>query len=180
VEADPEIYGGGSLMTSAAPLELFRRLSNGLYVVGVAHGDRRDAFTAAWITQVSFDPLLLALSINPTHASYPILTAAGGFTVSILRRGQLELARHFGTQSGREVDKLAGQRWQAGPGGAPVLLDAAAYLECRVTARHVAGDHELVVAQVAGGQVFAPDAEPMTYGETGNLDGSAELYPRSF
>jgi flavin reductase (DIM6/NTAB) family NADH-FMN oxidoreductase RutF len=180
MEAGSEIHAGRGLIMSDAPQELFRRLTNGLYVVGVAHGDKRDAFTAAWITHVSFDPLLLVLSINPTHASYPILTAAGLFTVSILRRGQLELARHFGTQSGRAVDKLAGQRWQAALGGAPVLLDAAAYLECRVTARHTAGDHELVVAQVVDGRVFDPEAEPMTYGETGNLDGSAELYPESF
>ncbi len=162
------------------PLELFRRLTNGLYVVGVAHGDQRDAFTAAWITQVSFDPLLLALSINPTHTSYPILTAAGVFSVSILRRGQLELARHFGTQSGRAIDKLAGQRWQAALEGTPVLLDAAGYLECRVFARHTAGDHELILARVVGGRVLVPEAEPMTYGDTGNLDGSAELYPPSF
>jgi flavin reductase (DIM6/NTAB) family NADH-FMN oxidoreductase RutF len=165
---------------SDAPLELFRRLGNGLYVVGVADGSRRNAFTAAWITQVSFDPLLLALSINRTHASYPILKASGVFGVSILRRGQLELARHFGTQSGREVDKLAGQRWQAALGGAPILLDAAAYLECRVVDHHTAGDHELVQGQVVGGRVLAPEADPMTYGETGNLDGSAELYPERF
>jgi flavin reductase (DIM6/NTAB) family NADH-FMN oxidoreductase RutF len=162
------------------PLELFRRLTNGLYVVGVAHGEQRDAFTAAWITQVSFDPLLLALSINPAHASYPILQAAGVFGVSILRRGQLDLARHFGTQSGRTVDKLAGQRWQAALGGAPVLLDAAAYLECRVIDSHVAGDHELVLAEVVGGRVLAAEAAPMTYAETGDLDGSAELYPTTF
>jgi orotidine 5'-phosphate decarboxylase subfamily 1 len=165
---------------SNPPLELFRRLTNGLYVVGAAHAGQRDAFTAAWITQVSFDPLMLALSINPTHASYPILMAAGVFSVNILRRGQLELARHFGTQSGRAVDKLAGQRWQAGLGGAPVLSDVAAYLECRVVGRHAAGDHEVILGQVVGGRVLAPDATPMTYGETGNLDGSAELYPQSF
>ena len=163
-----------------APLELMRRLTNGVYVVGVAHADRRNAFTAAWVTQVSFDPLLLALSINPAHASYPLLCSAGVFAVSVLRRGQLELARHFGTQSGRTVDKLAGQRWQAALGGAPVLLDAAAYLECRVTIRHAAGDHDLVVAQVVGGQVLDSGAAPMTYGETGSLDGSAELYPATF
>ena len=163
-----------------APLELFRRLTNGLYVVGVADGDRRDAFTAAWITQVSFDPLLIALSINPTHASYPILEATGVFSVSVLRRGQFELARHFGTQSGRAVDKLAGQRWHAALEGLPVLLDAAAYLECRVTSRHAAGDHELVLARVVGGRVLAPEASLMTYAECGNLDGSAELYPDRF
>jgi flavin reductase (DIM6/NTAB) family NADH-FMN oxidoreductase RutF len=165
---------------SDPPLELFRRLTNGLYIIGVADGDRRDAFTAAWITQVSFDPLLLALSVNPTHASYPILNAAGVFGLSILRRGQLELARHFGTQSGRVVDKLAGQRWRPALEGAPVLLDAAAYLECRVVSRHAAGDHVLVLAQVVGGQVLAPEAAPMTYAETGDLDGSAELYPATF
>jgi flavin reductase (DIM6/NTAB) family NADH-FMN oxidoreductase RutF len=165
---------------SDTPLDLFRRLTNGLYVVGVAHGDRRDAFTAAWITQVSFQPLLLALSINPTHASYPILAAGGVFSVNILRHGQLEPARHFGTQSGRETDKLAGRRWSPGLEGVPILLDAAAYLECRVSARHPAGDHELVLGRPVGGRVLDPAAQPMTYAETGNLDGSADLYPASF
>jgi flavin reductase (DIM6/NTAB) family NADH-FMN oxidoreductase RutF len=165
---------------SDAPIELFRRLTHGLYVVGVAHEGRRDGFTAGWITQVSFQPLLLALSINPTHASYPLLVGGGGFTVNVLRRGQFELARHFGTLSGRDTDKLAGQRWAPGPGGAPILLDAAACLECRVSARHSVGDHELVVGQVTGGRVLDTQAAPMTYAETGNLDGSAELFPGSF
>ena len=165
---------------SDRPLELCRRLTNGLYVVGVAHGAQLDGFTAAWITQVSFNPLLLALSINPTHASYPILIAAGTFAVSVLGRGQIELARHFGTQSGRAVDKLAYRRWQTAPGGAPVLLDALAYLECRVFGRHAAGDHELVLGEVVGGRVLVPDALPMTYADTENLDGSAALYPATF
>jgi len=39
---------------------LFQRLTQGVYVVGVAHGQVRNAFTAAWVMQVSFDPLLLA------------------------------------------------------------------------------------------------------------------------
>jgi flavin reductase (DIM6/NTAB) family NADH-FMN oxidoreductase RutF len=51
---------------------LFKRLTQGVYVVGLAHGEKRNAFTAAWIMQVSFDPLLLALSINPQHSSYQL------------------------------------------------------------------------------------------------------------
>jgi flavin reductase (DIM6/NTAB) family NADH-FMN oxidoreductase RutF len=62
---------------------LFHRLSYGVYVVGVAAGDRRDGFTAAWVMQASFDPLLLALSINSSNASYELLHAGGGFTVNI-------------------------------------------------------------------------------------------------
>ena len=88
--------------------DLFRRLTAGVYVVGVADGGRRNAFTAAWLMQVSFDPLLLALSINPGHASFPLLVGGDGFAVSVLSCDQLDLARHFGTRSGRETDKLAG------------------------------------------------------------------------
>ena len=162
------------------PLSLLRRLTNGLYVVGVAHGIKRGGFTAAWITQVSFDPLLIALSVNPEHASFPLLTGAGGFAISILGQGQLELARHFGTQSGRSIDKFATQRWQPAAGGAPVLSDAIGYLDCRIVACHPAGDHKLVLAQVVGGSILTQDALPMTYAETGNLDGSAALYPPEF
>ena len=66
--------------------DLFRRLTTGVYVIGVAAGERRNAFTAAWLTPVSFDPLLLALSVNPEHFSYPLLVGGGGFVVNVLRR----------------------------------------------------------------------------------------------
>jgi flavin reductase (DIM6/NTAB) family NADH-FMN oxidoreductase RutF len=61
-----------------------------VYVVGAAQDERRDAFTAAWVMQTSFDPLLLALSINPQNASYPLLRASRAFTISVLKRGRGE------------------------------------------------------------------------------------------
>lgn len=164
----------------AHPVDLFRRLTNGVYVVGVAHGSERNAFTAAWITQVSFDPLLIALSVNPEHASYPLLVGARAFTVSILAADQIEVARHFGTQSGRDVDKLAGQPWAPTPAGIPFLSNAVGYLECQVMAEHEAGDHQLVLATVTGGDLLSPGAEVLGYRDTGNVDGSADLYPPSF
>jgi len=159
--------------------DLFRRLNAGVYVVGVADGERRNAFTAAWLMQVSFDPLLLALSVNPGHASFPLLVGGGGFAVSVLSRDQLDLARHFGTRSGRETDKLAGVSWRAGRTGAPILADAVAYLECRLTERVPAGDHEIVIARPVAGELLLPDAIPLTYADTGDLDGGRELYPAS-
>ena len=156
---------------------LCRQLSFGVYVVGAAEDERRDAFTAAWLMQASFDPLLLALSINPRNASYSLLMASGAFTVSVLKRGQLELARRFGTRSVPESDKLAGVRWHPGRSGAPVLDEALAYFDCELTQSFRAGDHELVIGRVIDGRVLAPDAVPMTYAETGDMDGSSALYP---
>jgi flavin reductase (DIM6/NTAB) family NADH-FMN oxidoreductase RutF len=159
---------------------LFRRLTNGVYVVGAADGDTRNAFTAAWVMQVSYDPLMLALSINPEHATYSLVHANRAFTVNVLKSGALDLARRFGTRSGRDVDKLAGVRWRAGRSGAPVLHDALAYFDCEVVGSAPAGDHELVVARVIDGQILDATATPMTYAETGDLDGSGFLYPASF
>ncbi|HEV2086149.1 MAG TPA: flavin reductase family protein [Gemmatimonadales bacterium] len=159
---------------------LFHRLSYGVYVVGVAAGDRRDGFTAAWVMQASFDPLLLALSINSTNASYELLHASGGFTVNVLKQGQLDLARRFGTRSGRDEDKLAGIRWRPGRSGAPILEQALAYFDCELAGRHRAGDHELVLGRVVDGKILDPDAAPLTYADTGDMDGSADLYPTSF
>ena len=155
---------------------LFRTLSTGVYVVGVSDGERRSAFTAAWVTQASFDPLLIVVSVNPQNASYDILRTGGVFTVNVLRRGQLELARRFGTTSGRDHDKFAGVSWHPGGNGAPVLDDALAYFECEVQNYHPAGDHELVVGRVAVGHLVDPDAAPMLYAETGDMDGSAALF----
>jgi flavin reductase (DIM6/NTAB) family NADH-FMN oxidoreductase RutF len=159
---------------------LFRRLTLGVYVVAVADGRRRDAFTAAWITQVSFDPLLLAVSINPDNASYEVLHAGGSFTVNVLKQSQLELARRLGTSSGREEDKLAGIRSRRGRTGAPILEEALAYFDCELMGRTRAGDHELVLGRVVDGEILDPEATPLTYAETGDMDGSSALYPRAF
>jgi flavin reductase (DIM6/NTAB) family NADH-FMN oxidoreductase RutF len=160
--------------------ELFHRLTAGVYVVGVAAGGKQDAFTAAWVTQVSFDPLLLALSINPGNASYPLLHAGGGFAVSVLKEGQLELARRFGTRSGRDGDKLAGVPWRPARNGAPILEAALAYFDCKLAGQMRAGDHELVLGRVTDGKVLDRTAEPLEYAETGEMDGSSSLFPKHF
>jgi flavin reductase (DIM6/NTAB) family NADH-FMN oxidoreductase RutF len=156
---------------------LFRKLTLGVYVIGVSDGERKDAFTAAWIMQASFNPLLLAISINPDNASYELLHASGCFTVNVLKQGQMELARHFGTKSGRDQDKLERMRTRPGRAGSPILEDALAYFECEVEGRTRAGDHELVLGRVVDGRILDAKAAPLTYADTGNMDGSSELYP---
>jgi flavin reductase (DIM6/NTAB) family NADH-FMN oxidoreductase RutF len=165
-------------MTDVA--DLFRRVTTGVYVIGVAEGERRNAFTAAWLTQVSFEPLLLALSVNPEHASYPLLLGGGGFVVNVLRRDQIHLAEIFGTRSGRDQDKLADIPWLPAPSGAPILTQAIAWLDCRLHDRLRAGAHEIVIAHPVAGKLVAPDGIPLLYADTGELDGSRELYPESF
>jgi len=161
---------------SESLVALMRRLTLGVYVIGVCDGARPNAFTACSVMPVSFDPVLLALAMGHDHASLPMLRASGHFTVNVLGQGQLQLAQHFGASSGREQDKLAGTRWSASAAGAPLLAEALACLTCEVRSSMRAGDHELFVARVTRGVIRAHDATPLTYADTGDMDGSARLY----
>ena len=159
--------------------ELFRRVTLGVYVVGAAHEGRRGAFTAAWVVQASYDPPLLAVSVNPQNVTHAILKASGAFVVNVLKQGQLDLARRFGAPPESGLDKLASVAWQPGHRGAPILQDALAHFDCDVAGSLAAGDHELVLGRVVGGQILDMQAAPLTYSETGSMDQSDSLYPGS-
>jgi flavin reductase (DIM6/NTAB) family NADH-FMN oxidoreductase RutF len=160
---------------SESIVALFQRLTLGVYVVGVAHGESRNAFTAAWIMQVSYEPLLLALSINRNHSSYLLLMEGRSFSVNVLKKGQLDLAEHYGRSA--QADKLALTDWTTDRLGLPLLREALAWFECRVVSEYPAGDHVLVLGRVIDGKLLDSEAEPMCYRETGAMDGASILYP---
>ena len=159
------------------PVELFRRLTCGVYVVTVSHDGRRGGFTAAWVTPVSFDPLMVAVSINAGNATWALIEKGHRFAINVLESGQHDVARRFGLQSGRDVDKFSGVRTLTASDGSLILADAVSWLGCRVDQHLPAGDHLVVIARVVSGDVLNATAAPMRYAETGNMDGSVELYP---
>ncbi|MGZ5013807.1 MAG: flavin reductase family protein [Methylobacter sp.] len=151
---------------------LVKQISLGVYVIGVGKGERQNAFTAACVMQVSFDPLLLAISINPKHYSYQLLQESGVCTVNVLGQEQYALAEHFG----RSVkDKMAGFQWQQAETGAPVLSESLAYFDCQVSHYTDAGDHKIAVCKVVAAAKLN-QGTPMLYSQTGDMDGSSELY----
>ena len=158
--------------------DLFKQLTHGVYVIGVGREGRRNAFTAAAVMHVSFDPLLLALSVHPHHASYQMLKEGGVFSVNVLRADQQDLARHFGSPA--STDKLAAVPWHVECTGAPLLDDVPAYFECTFNHECPAGDHRLIVGQVVGGAWLDHSATPMNYRDTGDMDSSSRLYPDRF
>ncbi|MGH8232447.1 MAG: flavin reductase family protein [Steroidobacteraceae bacterium] len=161
---------------------LFRHITLGVHVVGVAHAGRQDAYTAASVMQVSYRPLMLAISIHPEHASYELLHAAQTFSVNVLAHNQIELARQFGTrsQSSPGTDKMRAHRWRRGKLGAPILPKALAFFDCAVQSETPAGDHRVIVGRVLDGAILNKNGIPLAYADTGELDGSAALFPEGF
>lgn len=161
---------------------LLMTVTQGVYVVGVGEGGLLNAFTASSIMQVSIRPPMLALAVNPSNASYPLLVESGVFAVTVLRHDQCALADFFGNRSARDENKLRTVPWHAARSGAPILEEGLAYLDCRVVSKHPAGDHVMILAEITGGNFLCSDikrshAKPLRYDEVGDMDGSDELLP---
>ncbi|MFI3199481.1 MAG: flavin reductase family protein [Methylococcaceae bacterium] len=154
------------------PEALFKQISHGVYVIGVTDGTHQNAFTAAWVMQVSFNPLLLAISINPEHYSYQLLQAGGVCTVNVLGQKHYAIAEHFGRSAN---DKMTGFQWQKDKTGAPILSESLAYFDCQVSHYTDAGDHKIAICKVVSAARLN-DGHPLLYKQTGAMDGSSELY----
>ncbi len=152
---------------------LLKYLTHGVYVVGVVDGEHTNAFTAAWVMQVSFAPVMLALSINPEHYSYQLLKQGKACSINVLGQQQMTMAAHFG-QSGIK-NKMAQGNWSVALTGVPFLQDSLVYFDCKVRNEVAAGDHQLVICEVMEARQLNAGVA-MLYNNTGNMDNSTELY----
>ena len=144
-----------------------RKIPHGVYIVGVKQGAQLNAFTATWLTQVSFTPPLIALGIKKDSHSLEMIKQDRVFSVNLLGKGQKAIAEHFVKPATVVGEKLKDMRHRPGKTGAPILEEAIAYVECEV--REIAnaqGDHAIVIGEVV--EAGVPKDEPaLTLMDTG-------------
>lgn len=107
---------------------------------GVPHGMTANSFTS-----VSCDPPLVLLCIDHRTTILPAFRAGIHFGINVLGEEQRQLSVRF-AQKGR--DRFDGIPWTAGQTGVPLLEDALACFECRITQRVTAGDHDIFIGEV--------------------------------
>ena len=153
-------------MDPATKKQALRLFTYGLYVVMCDDGEKANAFTANWLTQVSFEPPMLAVSVENNTKSLPMILQSGKFTVNVLRSGQRELAGKLGKSAMQHPDKLAGVEYIPGSNGCPVLRDALAWVACEVRHTVEAGDSTVIIVEVVDVGMLG-EGQPLTMNEAG-------------
>ena len=144
---------------------LLRRYPHGVAVLTVDAEGERLGLTVDSLVSLSLEPPLVGVAINPQSAMHELLRTAGGFALSLLAQGQGWLAQHFA----RGVPPIAlwhGIASREGAAGAPLLVGALGWLECRTAAEHEVGDHTLFVGEVLSVELGEP-APPLIHFEAG-------------
>ncbi len=138
-------------------------MPSGLYVVGSRDGDRRNAMTLNWASQVSSEPKLVAVSIEKEAFTCELIAAGGTFSLCLIDRDDRAIVRKFTKPV--EVDVAArtlnGFGFHDGSTGVPVLDQAAAWFECLVRQSVDLGSHTLFVGEVVDAGFQKPEETPV-------------------
>jgi flavin reductase (DIM6/NTAB) family NADH-FMN oxidoreductase RutF len=118
-------------------------------------------FTCQSFYSVSIDPPLISFSVMKTSTTYPVIRAAGKFSVSVLSQRHHAVSRQMGR---RGEEKWAGVQLGRTRRGNPVLADSLMWLDCDLRDEHEAGDHLIVVGIVTEiAPVAEKEADPLLF-----------------
>lgn len=153
VMANPDGARGAPAPPGADAEQDQRVLRNALgrYATGVAIVMTRTdqaalvGMTINSFSSASLTPPLVLWSMQSDANSAPSFRAAKGFTISVLKSTHEDIARLCARKDG--VAALGDYLIDA-PSGLPRLMDACAWFDCRTVARHLAGDHEILVGHI--------------------------------
>jgi len=151
-------------LTMNIALQLFHKISYGLYIIASKKDKKFNGQIANTVFQLTSEPIKIAVSINKQNLTHEFIKQSRIFSVSILsKETPMKFIGHFGFKSGREVDKFKDINYKLGINGAPIVLDnCLGYLEAKVINEIDIGTHTLFIGEVVAAEIMR-DIEPITY-----------------
>lgn len=142
------------------------KLSYGVFVLSSKSGDKVNACVTNTCIQAANDPVRIAISVLNTNLTCDYIKDSGVFSVSVLDKTCIfDTIKHFGMQSGRDVNKFEGVKLPLDLNGVPYLpWSTNSVLSAKVTESIDLGTHTLFIAEVEDMKVLS-DNEPLTYAD---------------
>ncbi len=142
----------------------FFKIGYGLYVLSVRENNRDNACIINTVCQVTMSPSRITLAVNKQNLTHDILRRTGIFNISILtQKAPFDIFKHFGYQSGNNVDKFMGRSDPRAENGVIYLPDYTnAILEGKIITETDLGSHTLFLAEITDTKVLS-DEPSVTY-----------------
>jgi flavin reductase len=137
--------------------------ATGVTVITSQCGDRSYGMTANAFTSLSLDPPLVLVCVKGGTEGSQIIEENGVFAVNVLSAEQEPISRYFSSKERPRGRAAFGEiSHRSGTTGSPILDGVAAFLDCRVTAQHSAGDHVIFIGEVLA-LGFDPGVLPLLF-----------------
>ncbi len=142
----------------------FYKLSYGLFLLTAKQEEKENGCIINTAIQCASEPKQISICVINNNFTCDMINKTGAFNVSVLAESTpFEFFQRFGMQSGRDVDKFAGDaEMPCLENGLRYLPSASAVFACRVAWSKDLGSHTLFVADIEDARDLG-GGEPMTY-----------------
>ncbi len=140
-----------------------QRQAMGRFVTGVTllttrFEDGVLGMTANAVMSLSLEPPLVVVAVDKKNSMHECMIRGRCFALNMLRADQEEISRRFAISGPKDFSGLA---LTAAETGAPILVDAIAYVDCKLVEILSGGDHDMFVGEPVAGEVR--DGEPLIF-----------------
>jgi 3-hydroxy-9,10-secoandrosta-1,3,5(10)-triene-9,17-dione monooxygenase reductase component len=133
--------------------------ATGVTVVTTVAEDGSDVgLTVNSFNTLSLEPPLVLWSLGVGSPLLKAFQRASHFAVNVLSADQVEISQRFAL---RAVDKFSDLEMRAGLGGAALIGDCSAWIECRRRSSEQHGDHVLFIGEVE--RMASTTKKPLLY-----------------
>lgn len=141
-------------------------LSYGVFFLATKSGDKVNACITNTCIQVANSPTRIAIAVLNTNYTCDLIKESGEFAISLLDQSiTFDEIKHFGMQSGRDVNKFEGRNDPVLESGIPYLAKSAcSVLTAKVCESVELGSHTLFIAELTDAIVLS-DLPPVTYAD---------------
>jgi len=128
----------------------------GFYAITSRNGDDMNVMVGNWITQVSFEPRLVAFGLQKSSYTHGVVEQGRVFALNIFREEDEEIISSFTKSRSKNPDKMKDAKFSPAPvTGCPILDGAAAYIEFKVVDLiDIGGDYDILVGEAVGASVM--------------------------
>lgn len=141
--------------------EVMGRFATGVTVVTLLDDQKNpQGFTVNSLTSVSLDPPLILVCVDHSAGILRCFSDNNVFTVNILSEKQEKVSGQFASKL---EDKFTGIAYEAGKLGPPRIQGCLGYLECRITDKHLAGDHSIFIGRVEVTELGSEEGKPLLF-----------------
>lgn len=142
--------------------------ATGVTVVTSWHENKPQGMTANAVASLSLDPPLVLVSVDVHAQMNTCLKESDCFAVNILTEEQEALSVRFAKHGPKD---FSGIDYRTEATGSPVLEQALAFVDCRVTNILPGGDHDIFIGEIVAGGTR--EGRPLVFyeGQYGRLSG---------
>ncbi|WP_251978268.1 flavin reductase [Salinicola avicenniae] len=134
-------------VSSAAFRDAMSRLAAAVNVVTTDGPGGRAGFTASAVCSVTDAPPTLLVCINRGSSAYSAFADNPALCVNVLGADHRDVSNTFGGKTPMAA-RFARADWTTRETGVPVLEDALAHFECRISQRVTVGTHDVLFGEI--------------------------------